>query len=322
MKSLIISLCCLLLIMQPPVFGQQVELPIDAAHSVVSFSVGFAGGISTIDGRFDNFEGVIGYKDQKDRSSLYCNVTIDVNSLNTGNSGRDADLKTAGWFDVEQFPSITFNSTKTVKTVDGYEIHGVFNMMGIEEEISIPMHYQHNQDVVYVFGEPRIAALGQYTIDRLKYKIPKRGFDQMVASLGTMALSQDVDIKLMIMGRGESLGRMIVSATEKDGISDALSLYERLEEEHKGRDSYDFGENTLGGIAERLLRKKLFEDAHVVGHYTVSRYPDSAPAHYILAAIKEQTGRTEEAIDAYKKTLRIDPEFERARSALARLQEN
>ena len=303
------------------IHGQSVELPIDGSHSVVSFSVGFAGGISTIDGRFNDFEGVIGYQDQDDRSSLYCNVSIDAKSLNTGNAMRDKDLNGAGWFNTEEFPSITFESTGAMKTDDGYTIKGNFTMMGMTKEITIPFTYQHDQDVVFVFGEPRIAALGTYQIDRTEYGIPKRGFDNIVPALGTLALLKDVEIKLMIMGRGPSAARLITQKIESEGTEKALVAYEQLEKEHAGKNTYNFGEQTLGSIASGLVRGGKMVEAIGVGSYAVKRYPESAMAHYLLAAANDHSGNKDKAAMGYKKALALNPEFGRAKAALEKLME-
>ncbi len=302
-------------------YAQKYELPIDAAHSVVSFSVGFAGGISSIDGRFDNYNGVIGYHDQNDRSSLYCNVTIDATSINTGNKMRDKDLNGAGWFNTEEYPEITFESTGSKKTDKGYVITGDFTMMGITEEISIPFEYQHDQDIVFVFGEPRIAALGTYRIDRTEYGIPKRGFDNIVPSLGTMALLKEVDVKLMVMGRGPGIGGLISSAIKSDGVGKALEKYEMLEKEHEGKNTYAFGEMSLAGIASQLVRGGMNDEAVEVGSYMIKRYPGSAVAHYTEAAALDKTGNREGAIKGYKKALALNPEFGRAKQALEKLME-
>jgi polyisoprenoid-binding protein YceI len=320
MKKLLFLLVSFTLINLPSIFSQNYELPIDGSHSVVSFSVGFAGGISSIDGRFNDFEGVIGYSDRSDRSSLYCNVKIDAKSINTGNTNRDADLNGAGWFNTEEFPEITFESTRTIATEDGYIIIGDFTMMGMTEEISIPFKYTHDQDVVFVFGEPRIAALGTFQIDRTKYGIPKRGFGNIVPSLGTMALLKEVDVKLMVMGRGPSMAGLITDRIEVEGSDAGIMLYEEMEKEHEGKDTYVFGERTLGGIANSLFRNEKLDDALEFAQYGVKRYPDSAASHYVLAAAYEKTGNTKKATEGYKKSLDINPEFKRAQMALEKLE--
>lgn len=321
MKTFFSFLLALLVFSIPQMQSQAVELPIDGSHSVVSFSVGFAGGISSIDGRFNDFEGIIGYTDKSDRSSLYCNVKIDAKSLNTGNSMRDQDLNGAGWFNTEEFSEITFESTGTIMTDEAYAIKGNFTMMGITKEVIIPFSYQHDQDVVFVFGEPRIAALGNFEIDRTEYSIPKRGFDNIVPSLGTLALLKEVDVKLMVMGRGPSAAGLIAKKIETDGTDAALEYYEALEKEHEGKNTYQFGERTLGSIARNLERSNNLSGAIEIGAYAVKRYPNSAMSHYLLAAANDKAGKKEDAVKGYKKVLEMNPEFGRAKAALEKLME-
>lgn len=320
MKSIFVFLITTALYI-PILDAQKVELPIDGSHSVVSFSVGFAGGISSIDGRFNDFEGTIGYADESDRSSLYCDVTIDATSLNTGNTNRDKDLNGAGWFNTEEFPEITFKSKKTMKTEDGYAIVGDFTMMGMTEEITIPFQYQHEQDVVFVFGEPRIAALGTFELDRTKYGIPKRGFGNIVPSLGTMALLKEVDIKLLVMGRGPSIGGLVAEKIKSDGCEAAIAMYEEMEKEHAGKNTYNFGEQTVAGIPSTLIRNKQMDEALTMAKYAVKRYPVSAMTNYMLAAVQDRSGNKDAAMKGYEKALMLNPEFGRAKQALEKLKE-
>lgn len=314
--SLLFFVLCMLSIQ---LTAQEVSYPIDGSHSVVSFSVGFAGGISSIDGRFDNFEGVIGYKDKSDRSSLFCTVTIEVSSLNTGNEMRDGDLQGGGWFDAAQFPQITFESTGTMKSDDGYAIQGIFSMMGIEEQIEIPFEYKHDQHVVFVFGEPRIATLGSYTIDRTKYGIPKRGFGNIVPALGTMALLKDVEIKLMIMGRGKSMGGLLGEMINEEGVGAAIAMYEKMEKTNDPNNGYEFGPRVFARIMSGMVKDGDIENVTSLGNFVVSKYPEDANAHYLAAMAHEASGDIESAKSSYQQALDIAPEFGRAQQALDKL---
>ena len=53
--------------------------------------------------------------DESDITKSTVKVTIDVNTVNTGVSGRDGDLKSPNFSDVAQFPTATFVSTAVVK---------------------------------------------------------------------------------------------------------------------------------------------------------------------------------------------------------------
>ena len=83
------------------------EYAIDAGHSIVEFSIGFA--FSRIKGRFQQVKGTILY-DPADPAQSSVTVIIETNSLDTGWPHRDEHLRTSDFFDVERFPTIMFQS--------------------------------------------------------------------------------------------------------------------------------------------------------------------------------------------------------------------
>ena len=84
------------------------EYKIDPVHSRVGFAVKHMV-VNTVHGRFTDYNGIIVY-DDKDPSKSSVNVTIKTASINTDNTGRDTDLRSANFLDVEKFPEITFKS--------------------------------------------------------------------------------------------------------------------------------------------------------------------------------------------------------------------
>jgi polyisoprenoid-binding protein YceI len=90
---------------------------IDSAHSSAHFIVRHLM-ITNVRGGFDKVEGTVVYDpDNLDGSSI--DVEIDVDTLNTSDSNRDAHVKSAEFLDVEKYPKITFKSRKIVRTGDG-----------------------------------------------------------------------------------------------------------------------------------------------------------------------------------------------------------
>ena len=300
-------------------YGQSISYPIDASHSVISFSVGFAGGITTIDGRFNEFTGTIGYADPNDKSSLFATVTIQVKSINTGDASRDKDLQGAGFFNVEEFPEISFKSKGVKKVDEDFVLLGTFNMMGKTKELEIPFAFQHETAEVWVFGEPRIAAKSNLSIDRTEFGIPKRGWDNIIPALGAMTLSKEVEIKLMIQGVGASLNALVLEKIEKEDVAAAINLYNQLEKEHADKGTYTFGDRGLVGIILQLIRAKKTEEAIQIGAFAKAKYPDSFYAYYGLATAYQSAGNKEKAIQNFEKTLELNPEFGRAKAALEEL---
>src|SRR5580658_10334453 len=80
---------------------------VDKVHSSVEFQVKHLG-IATVKGQFTEFEGTL----EVGEDSARANGTVEVASVNTREPQRDAHLRSADFFDVEQFPQITFQSTE------------------------------------------------------------------------------------------------------------------------------------------------------------------------------------------------------------------
>jgi len=110
---------------------------IDPVHSEVSFKIRHL--LAKTSGRFTKFAGTIKV-DAADISKSSVDVTIEVASLNTDNEGRDKHLKTAEFFDVEKFPTITFKSTSVKEVAKGkLEVTGDFTLHGVTKKVTIPI---------------------------------------------------------------------------------------------------------------------------------------------------------------------------------------
>ena len=107
----------------------------DKAHSEVDFSI-LHMSLSRVNGRFGNIGGTITF-DEADITKSTVNVTIDVTSIDTGVSGRDADLKSANVFDAAQFPTATFVSTSVAKNGSGLTVNGNLTLHGVTKPITL-----------------------------------------------------------------------------------------------------------------------------------------------------------------------------------------
>ena len=105
----------------------------DKAHSEVNFSI-LHMSLSKVHGRFGNLGGQITW-DDADITKSSVNVTIDVTTVDTGNESRDADLKSAGYFDVAQFPTATFVSTSVAKSANGLTVSGNLTLHGVSKPV-------------------------------------------------------------------------------------------------------------------------------------------------------------------------------------------
>jgi len=80
---------------------------VDASRSEVDFAVKTFWGLFTVHGRFDRFDGW--YELSRDGAEL--ELTIEADSLDTGNGTRDRHLRSADFFHVDRHPRVRFTST-------------------------------------------------------------------------------------------------------------------------------------------------------------------------------------------------------------------
>ena len=118
-----------------PLIAQTSTWNIDPAHSEVDFAVRHMS-VSNVHGRFGSIKGVLQINDQ-DSSKSSVNVTIDTTTIDTGVGPRDTDLKSAGWFDVQKFPTATFTSTQVTKGGSGFKVTGNLTLHGVTKPVEL-----------------------------------------------------------------------------------------------------------------------------------------------------------------------------------------
>jgi polyisoprenoid-binding protein YceI len=119
-----------------PVASAQDIYTIDPVHSSVEYKVKHMM-VSDVKGSFETFSGTITFDPANiEKSSV--DVTIESASVSTDNEKRDGHLKSADFFDVEKFPTITFKSKKVAKKGDGFVATGDLTIRGVTKEIELP----------------------------------------------------------------------------------------------------------------------------------------------------------------------------------------
>ncbi len=108
---------------------------IDPFHTNAQFLVRHLG-ISNVQGEFTKISGTVTL-DDADVTKSSVSATIDVTSIDTRVSRRDDDLKSDGFFDADKFPTMTFQSTKIVKSGDGtLKMTGNLTIKGVTKEVT------------------------------------------------------------------------------------------------------------------------------------------------------------------------------------------
>jgi polyisoprenoid-binding protein YceI len=109
---------------------------IDPSHSHVEFAVRHLM-ISTVKGRFAGVSGNV-QTPGEGLAGATADVTIDPATIDTREPQRDAHLKSADFFDVEKFPTLTFRSTP-VSDVDGtdFQLTGELTLHGVTRPVTL-----------------------------------------------------------------------------------------------------------------------------------------------------------------------------------------
>jgi polyisoprenoid-binding protein YceI len=110
---------------------------IDPAHSGADFSIRHMG-MTNVHGKFTNVNGTV-MIDDKDFSKSSVNATVDVSTVNTGVDKRDAHLKSADFFEVAKYPTMTFVSKKITGSGDEYHVIGDLTLHGVTKTVDLTM---------------------------------------------------------------------------------------------------------------------------------------------------------------------------------------
>jgi polyisoprenoid-binding protein YceI len=112
---------------------------IDKAHSEATFQVRHL--LTKVRGRFSDFEGTIEYDpDSPQRSSV--KAMIQATSIDTNEADRDKHLRSADFFGVDQFPTLTFTSTRvTKKGRDTFDMVGDLTIHGVTRPVTLNVSF-------------------------------------------------------------------------------------------------------------------------------------------------------------------------------------
>ena len=138
----------------------------DKAHTRIGFTAQHLI-ISSVDGRFKDFDGVIVVDPDITKSSV--KITIKTASVDTDNSQRDNDLRNSEFLDVAKYPEMTFVSDKIEKRSDGYVAIGTFTLKGVSKKIELPFTFAG--PIADPWGMQRIAAKASTKINRQDYGV-------------------------------------------------------------------------------------------------------------------------------------------------------
>ena len=102
------------------------------------YTISFSG--KGVDGIFKKMEAEISF-DEKNLATSKFSLTIDVNSINTGNALQNKHALGADWFDASKYPSIKFTTNSIGKSASGYIAKGKLEVKNKSKEVSIPFTF-------------------------------------------------------------------------------------------------------------------------------------------------------------------------------------
>lgn len=159
---------------------------IDPVHSTVSFAVTHLV-ISTVKGKFKEFSGEVSVDGN---AVTEAKGTVQTKTIDTGNDRRDGHLRSPDFFNVEKFPTITFQSKRIEKKGGETLLIGDYTMHGVTKELALPMTVKG--PVKDPWGNNRIGLQAKTTISRKDYGMT---WNQALEA-GGLAVSDEVEIEI------------------------------------------------------------------------------------------------------------------------------
>jgi polyisoprenoid-binding protein YceI len=109
---------------------------IDPVHSDVGFVIRHLM-VSKVRGRLATFEGQIVTADNPLDSSV--TASIDLSSIDTGNQQRDDHIRSADFFEVEKYPTMTYRSTGLRRDGDDFVLDGQLSLKGVTQPVPLKL---------------------------------------------------------------------------------------------------------------------------------------------------------------------------------------
>lgn len=150
-------------------FSKATSWELDEAHAYVYFTIDHI--FSKVRGHFEDFSAEIYFDpDNLAESSFFFEVKVD--SINTYLGKRDRHLRSKDFFHEDEYPRITFKSTKITKEGDSlFNVDGTLNIKGKDYDFRLPFTLAGVSDHPMVKGAKVAGLNSEVTLDRLEYGI-------------------------------------------------------------------------------------------------------------------------------------------------------
>jgi polyisoprenoid-binding protein YceI len=143
---------------------------VDPVHSVILFKIDHLG-VSHAYGMFREFEGEVTF-DEENPADSKITLTVQTDSVFTNNEKRDEHLRSTDFFNVQEFPVATFESTEVSSAGDGvYQVTGDLMLLG--ESKPVTLEFQEIGTGPGMQGETRRGGEGSLTFKRSDFGMSK-----------------------------------------------------------------------------------------------------------------------------------------------------
>jgi polyisoprenoid-binding protein YceI len=140
---------------------------LDQSHTQIGFVARHLM-VSKVRGRFADYEGAIVVADDPSESSV--EVIIQAASINTNDVNRDNHVRTNDFLAVEEYPTLTFRSTKVeLRPTGAWKVHGDLTVRGVTRPIVLDVEFEGViQDP---WGNQRLGFTASAEIDRNEFGV-------------------------------------------------------------------------------------------------------------------------------------------------------
>ncbi|AZN30809.1 polyisoprenoid-binding protein [Flaviflexus salsibiostraticola] len=139
---------------------------LDPSHTQLGFVARHAM-VTKVRGRFSDFEGTATTGENLENAKI--TVTIKADSIDTRNEDRDNHVRGGDFFDVENHPEITFESTDIAASGDSLVVTGDLTIKGTTKPVTIDFDYMGVAEDP--FGNERVGLEGSVVVNRKDWNI-------------------------------------------------------------------------------------------------------------------------------------------------------
>lgn len=282
---------------------------VNMGHSYIEFSVLYMG-YAKVKGRFADFDGMFRY-DENDLSKTSISLSIKTESIDTDNDWRDNDLKSDAWLAVEKFRQISFQSTRVIKSTEGFDIVGNLTIRDSTKEVTIKMN-RPSGVLIDTRGDSQVIFTGNVSINRTDYGVEGKRWSKIKE--GIAGVGSNVAIEVSILGKRMNAKNLsgwfrneershskIYKVLNDSGTEEAVKTFRELKKSDER-----VSVKTLGLVGQLLLRTGRPKEALKIFRENAKAFPNEAMAYNSLGEGFAENGDLKNAKIAFQKALTLD----------------